>query len=88
MTLFTYAATFAHVAFADKSWNGANCRSHVADGQVPDLTCSLIISWPFLFVQKPIVRAPVLPFTVIGTSPMVKVAEPVLPVWLTSPANV
>ena len=53
-------ATVAQLAVALRSWNGANCRSQVAELQTPAVEDPPeMIFWPFLFFQKPIVSAPV-----------------------------
>src|SRR5438093_8203587 len=56
----TYVAAEAHDAVAERSWNGAYCRSHGVRLQTPSVEPSaLMMFWPFLFFQKPIVKAPV-----------------------------
>jgi hypothetical protein len=58
MTASAYAATCAHVDDAARSWNGGNWRSHVVDGQTPLDASPVMIPWPFLLCQNPMVRAP------------------------------
>ena len=61
ITLVTYAATDVQFAVALRSWKGAYPRSQVPELQTPAVDePPLMIAWPFLFCQKPIVRAPVL----------------------------
>ena len=60
MTLVTYVPTWAHVAVALRSWNGLNWRNQVAELHTPSvLAPPVMMPWPFLFCQKPIVNAPV-----------------------------
>src|SRR5947207_5282841 len=78
MMFETYVATWEHVAVALRSWNGAYCRNQVPDLQTVPVDAPLVmIAWPFLFCQKPIVSAPVRtgPHTVT-----VWLFEPVAPV--------
>src|SRR5947199_7208661 len=80
MMVETYDATCTHVAVEDRSWNGANCLNHVPDLQtVPTEPPPVMIFWPFLFCQKPIVNAPVLAGPQTST---VWLAVPVVPVVL------
>src|SRR6266516_4093904 len=61
MILPTYVPTPAQFAVAERSWKGAYCRSQVPELQTPDVAAPVVmIPWPFLFCQKPIVNAPVL----------------------------
>ena len=58
--MVTYVPTCEQVAVAERSWNGAYCRSQVAELQTPlVLAPPVMMAWPFLFCQKPIVSAPV-----------------------------
>src|SRR4051794_17411452 len=80
MTFVAYVATCAQLAVPLRSWNGAYCRSHVPELHTPAVDAPpVMIVWPFLFCQKPIVSAPVFtgPHTVTAAP-----AEPVLPVSL------
>src|SRR5262249_15448697 len=61
-------------ADAERSWNGAYCLSHVPDGHTPDAAWPVMMPWPFLFCQKPIVRAP-FPAGGGGTIGMLTVSE-------------
>src|SRR5437016_4389580 len=61
MMLVTYAATCAQVAVELRSPNGAYWRSQLPELQTAAVVAPpLMIPWPFLFCQKPIVTGPVL----------------------------
>src|SRR4029450_7698756 len=60
ITLVTYVATWVHVAVAPRSSNDAYDRSQVPESQTPPVIAPVVMmAWPFLFCQKPIVSAPV-----------------------------
>src|SRR2546423_15646411 len=74
ITFATYVPTAEQLAVALRSWNGLKRLNQVPELHTPDEDAPVVmIPWPLLFCQKPIVRPPLTgPQTRAGGEPLPK----------------